>query len=43
MGASVLVRPTALPLIPAMAIYLLARRASWRRVLAVLAAARCRW
>ena len=38
MGASVLVRPTALPLIPAMAIYLLARRAPWRRVLAVLAA-----
>ena len=37
MGASVLVRPTALALIPAMAIYLLARRASWRRVCAVLA------
>jgi hypothetical protein len=38
MGASVLVRPTALPLIPAMAIYLLARRAPWRRAGAVLVA-----
>src|ERR1022692_3418154 len=37
MGVSVLVRPTALPLIPAMAVYLLCRRASWRRVGAVLA------
>jgi hypothetical protein len=37
MGASVLVRPTALPLIPAMAVYLLVRRASWRKVGAVLA------
>jgi hypothetical protein len=37
MGLSVLVRPTALPLIPAMAVYLLFRRASWRRVVAVLA------
>jgi hypothetical protein len=37
MGISVLVRPTALPLIPAMAVYLLFRRASWRRVGAVLA------
>jgi Glycosyltransferase family 87 len=39
MGASVLVRPTALPLIPAMAVYLLVRRASWRKVGAVLAGA----
>jgi len=37
MGASVLVRPTGLVLIPAMAVYLLARRASWLRVGAMLA------
>jgi len=37
MGASAVVRPTALPLIALMALYLLVRRAGWRRVCAVLA------
>jgi hypothetical protein len=37
MGASTVVRPTALPLIAVMALYLLVRRAGWRRVSAVLA------
>jgi hypothetical protein len=36
MGASVVVRPTTLPLILLMGIYLLVRRAGWRRVVAVL-------
>jgi hypothetical protein len=38
MGASAVVRPTALPLIAALAVYLLAKRAGWRRVCALLAA-----
>ena len=37
MAASAVVRPTALPLIALMALYLLIRRAGWRRVCAVLA------
>jgi hypothetical protein len=36
LGASVVVRPTTLPLILLMGIYLLVRRAGWRRVIAVL-------
>ena len=36
MGASAVVRPTTLPLIALMALYLLIRRAGWRRVCAVL-------
>jgi len=38
MGGSAVVRPTTLPLIAVMAVYLLVKRAGWRRVLAVLAA-----
>jgi hypothetical protein len=38
MGASAVVRPTALPLIAVLAVYLLAKRAGWRRACAVLAA-----
>ena len=38
MGASAVVRPTALPLIALMGLYLLVRRAGWMRVCAVLAA-----
>jgi hypothetical protein len=38
MGASVLVRPTTLPLIVALAIYLLVARAGWRKAAAVLVA-----
>jgi Dolichyl-phosphate-mannose-protein mannosyltransferase len=38
MGASAVVRPTTLPLIAALAVYLLVKRAGWRRVCAVLAA-----
>ncbi|MBO0776212.1 MAG: hypothetical protein J2P34_07840, partial [Actinobacteria bacterium] len=38
MGASAIVRPTALPLIAAIAVFLLVRRAGWRRAGAALAA-----
>ena len=38
MGASVIVRPTTLPVIALMALYLLVRRAGWRQVCAVLGA-----
>ncbi len=38
MGASAVVRPTTLPLIAALAVYLLVRRAGWRPVCAVLGA-----
>jgi hypothetical protein len=38
MGASAVVRPTTLPLIAFLAVYLLVRRAGWRRALAVLVA-----
>ena len=38
MGLSVIVRPTVLPLIVLMALYLLIRRAGWRRVTVTLAA-----
>jgi len=37
LGASAVVRPTTLPLIVFFAVYLLARRAGWRRVVSVLA------
>ncbi len=38
MGASAVVRPTTLPLIAFMAVYLLVRRAGWRRTVTVLVA-----
>ena len=38
MGASAVVRPTTLPLIAFLAVYLLVRRAGWRRAVAVLVA-----